>query len=544
MFSYWVFYPILGANAIPKLVADARHENPRFVASPCGAMMPHPEADPLCSDTPPCGAETAPPQLAMLAEAVRQQAMARFHIIQPFVERGVPLPEVARHHGVTLRTARRWVQRYRAGGLVALSRTRRTSRGLPRRVPPPMAQRIEALALQTPPLSVAAIHRQVVTLAAAEGTSAPCYRTVYNIIRRIAPALRTLAHHGSKTYHETFDLLYRREADAPNAIWQADHTLLDILLTDEHGQAKKPWLTVILDDYSRAVAGYMVAFEAPSAFHTALALRQAIWRKPEPTWQICGIPAILYTDHGSDFTSQHLEQVCADLKIQAVFSQVGQPRGRGRIERFFNTVNQLLLARLPGYAPAGWASQVTPSGDLPGFIRAFEHFVLQEYHQTPHSATGIAPQARWSANGFLPQLPVSLEQLDLLLLTVAKSRRVQQDGVRFQSLRYIDPTLAAYVGEDVTIRYDPRDMAEIRVYHQERFLCRAVCQELAGETVSLKDIIRARRRRTRELRQQLAGRQSLIDQLVASSVPGMACTAPTPSVQEPPPPVIKRYLYD
>jgi putative transposase len=39
--------------------------------------------------------------------------------------------------------------------------------------------------------------------------------------------------------------------------------------------------------------------------------------------------------------------------------------------------------------------------------------------------------------------PVSLDQLDLLLLTVAKSRRVHQDGLRFQSLRYIAPTLAA-----------------------------------------------------------------------------------------------------
>ena len=318
-----------------------------------------------------------------------------------------------------------------------------------------MTQRIEALALQTPPLSVAAIHRQVVTLAAAQGMPAPCYRTVYNIIRRIAPALRTLAHHGSKAYHETFDLLYRREADAPNAIWQADHTLLDMLLTDAKGHARKPWLTVILDDYSRAVAGYMVAFEAPSALHTALALRQAIWRKPEPTWQVCGIPGVLYTDHGSDFTSQHLEQVCADLKIQAIFSLVGQPRGRGRIERFFNTVNQLLLARLPGYAPAGFATQVTPGLDLQGFAHAFEHFVLHEYHQTPHSATGIPPQARWSANGFLPQMPTSLDQLDLLLLTVAKPRQVHQDGIRFQALRYIDPTLAAYVGESITIRYDP-----------------------------------------------------------------------------------------
>jgi hypothetical protein len=35
-----------------------------------------------------------------------------------------------------------------------------------------------------------------------------------------------------------------------------------------------------------------------------LALRQAIWRKEEPRWIVCGIPDVLYTDNGSDFTSQ------------------------------------------------------------------------------------------------------------------------------------------------------------------------------------------------------------------------------------------------
>ena len=119
--------------------------------------MPYPEAHPLHPDTSPCDTATAPPLLSTLSAAARQQAMARFQIIQPFLERGVPLPELARHHGVALRTARRWVQRYRTGGLVALSRTRRAGRGSPRRVPPDLTQRIEALALQTPPLSVAAI---------------------------------------------------------------------------------------------------------------------------------------------------------------------------------------------------------------------------------------------------------------------------------------------------------------------------------------------------------------------------------------------------
>jgi Mu transposase, C-terminal len=75
--------------------------------------------------------------------------------------------------------------------------------------------------------------------------------------------------------------------------------------------------------------------------------------------------------------------------------------------------------------------------------------------------------------GFLPRLPASLEHLDLLLLTVAQSRKVRQDGIHFPSLCCLDPTLAAYVGEQVIIRYDLRHMAEIRVFHQQRFLCRA-----------------------------------------------------------------------
>jgi putative transposase len=105
--------------------------------------------------------------------------------------------------------------------------------------------------------------------------------------------------------------------------------------------------------------------------------------------------------------------------------------------------------------------------------------------------------------------------------------------------------LAAYVEEDVTIRYDPREMAEIRVYPQERFLCRAVCQELAGETVSLKEIIRARQRRKRELQRQVRVRQALIDQVLAAPVPAGApreALPPAPSAPASQPRVaLKRY---
>ena len=42
-------------------------------------------------------------------------------------------------------------------------------------------------------------------------------------------------------------MVHRREADAPNAIWQADHTPLDILLINPDGEASKPWLTTVID---------------------------------------------------------------------------------------------------------------------------------------------------------------------------------------------------------------------------------------------------------------------------------------------------------
>ncbi len=53
--------------------------------------------------------------------------------------------------------------------------------------------------------------------------------------------------------------MHRREESRPNALWQADHAQLDILLLREDGATARPWLTAIIDDHSRAIAGYYLA---------------------------------------------------------------------------------------------------------------------------------------------------------------------------------------------------------------------------------------------------------------------------------------------
>ena len=90
---------------------------------------------------------------------------------------------------------------------------------------------------------------------------------------------------------------------------------------------------------------------------TALALRQAIWRKPQPGWHVCGIPQVLYTDHGSDFTSQHLEQVAADLKIRLIFSTVARPRGGGRSSGSSNRSRRCSSRGCPAMRVAGGPSR-------------------------------------------------------------------------------------------------------------------------------------------------------------------------------------------
>ncbi len=492
--------------------------------------------------------------LSALTAQERAQAMARFGMLQPFLEDHVELRQLAQQHQLAPRTLRRWVQHYTTGGLAGLVRQRRSDRGGHRRLPAELQQCIEGLALQTPPLSVAVIHRKVCALAHQHEMTPPSYSLVYAVVRQLPSALTTLAHQGSKAYHQRFDLLHRREAEAPDAIWQADHCLLDLLLVREGKAPAKPWLTVILDDYSRAIAGYFLTFEAPSALQTSLALRQAIWRKDEPRWHICGIPQVLYTDGGSDFTSQHLEHVSVDLHMRLTHSIPGQPRGRGRIERFFKTVQQMLLCELPGYAPPQGLVRGVPQLTLGDLDTRFRAFILDVYHVRPHSETQMPPQQRWEAGGFLPQMPDSLEQLDLLLLTVAKPRTVRRDGIRFLGQRYLDPTLAAYVGESVVLRYDPRDVAEVRVFYRNCFLCRAICQELAGAVVPLREIIHARNRHRRDLRQTLQKRVQVVESLLTvhrghpseaeASDQAVSTEAGTPSPPKTQAPKLKRYLHE
>ena len=430
-------------------------------------------------------------------------ALARWQILRLHVEDGIALAVLARDTDTSLRTLQRWKRAYTAGGIAALNPTDRVDAGR-RRTDADVVAFVERLALTRPRPSIAALHRLAVKEADRLGRPAPSYSTVRSIVQGLDPALVTLALEGPAAYRDRHELVLRRRAERPNATWQVDHTELDILIIGTDGKAERPWMTSIMDDYSRAICGYTVFTGAASAINTALALRQAIWRKSDPAWPMCGLPDVLHIDHGSDFTSQHIEYTAVALKIRLIYSTIGRPQGRGKVERFFGTVNTELLATLPGHITTG-ARSPQPQLTLADLDHAVGGFVA-EYNERPHSEIKQSPKDAWKGDGWLPRMPDSLDQLDDLLLTVPKNRVVQRDGIHFQGQRYLSPTLAPFVGQPVTIRYDPRDVSEIRVYDHDTYICTAVDEAHPNQRLSLRDIETARRARRRQLRAEINDR--------------------------------------
>jgi putative transposase len=84
---------------------------------------------------------------------------------------------------------------------------------------------------------------------------------VYDVRQEFADGFSDIGIGRQEGIQSVFRISAPARSQRSNAIWQADHSLLDILLVcDDGGRHAKPWLTVVLDDYSRAVAGHFGIF--------------------------------------------------------------------------------------------------------------------------------------------------------------------------------------------------------------------------------------------------------------------------------------------
>lgn len=87
----------------------------------------------------------------------------------------------------------------------------------------------------------------------------------------------------------------------------------------------------------------------------------------------------------------------------------------------------MLLSELDGYIMSKNPIAKLTLAELDKLIYNF----IITYNQRLHTEIQATPAGRWEEQGFLPRIPESLEQLDLLLLESAKQRIIRRDGIRF-----------------------------------------------------------------------------------------------------------------
>jgi len=150
----------------------------------------------------------------------------------------------------------------------------------------------------------------------------------------------------------------QERAEIPNQRWIIDHTRIDDYCAVNGVLLPRLWLTAVIDDCTSRCVGMAVSFRSPSAVQVLEALRNAILPKAYTTtlvgtyleceWDVMGIPDEIVVDNGLDLNAAHVTQACEALGISIMTMPPNEPWKKGRVERFFRTLNTTLFHRLPG----------------------------------------------------------------------------------------------------------------------------------------------------------------------------------------------------
>jgi len=325
---------------------------------------------------------------------------------------------------------------------------------------------------------------------AAEGLALPSRGSITRRLKRIPDIDIVAARDGRKKAGERFRPVIGSTPDttAPLQRVQIDHTKVDLIVVDEINRLplQRPFITIAIDEFSRAVLGFYLSLEAPSATSVGLCLVHSILPKDnwanriglEFPWPMYGRPDEIYVDNGSDFHSEAVERGCDAWGMKINFRPGGMAHFGGIIERMVGTA-MASVKTLPGATGASIAERGDRNPDreaamtLPELELIFATFFSGQYHRTLHAHHGITPYTKWMRGIFGDGqnsgrgIPTDIQDPQRLLIDFLplERRKLTQRGIRWGGVHYMDDILRSYLmhGKHYTfiVRRDPRDVSSI-----------------------------------------------------------------------------------
>ena len=336
---------------------------------------------------------------------------------------------------VSLSALRRYLKAYRDGGFEALRPTGRPDAGSPRAFPPEVLAKAIALRVEQPARTTQTLVELLQRDPALQLAKPLNAHTLTTHLRRRGQT-RRLLRQDPKTYR-------RFEREQVNELWQGDG-LVGPWLPDPHapGKKRRTHLFCFIDDHSRLVP-YAEFFFDEALPRMERVLKVAILRR--------GLPRAIYVDNGQVYSATQFAAACATLAVHRIQATPYAPEGKGKQERFFETLRAQFL-------PEVETSDITTLSALNESLWAWLECL---YHQRVHTETAQTPLARYSA-GLEQVRAVDPETLRHAFLWREK-RKVKRDAtLSLQGNRYqVDPRWA---GRTLELRFDPFDLSQIELY--------------------------------------------------------------------------------
>ncbi|PZP81035.1 MAG: urease subunit beta, partial [Stenotrophomonas maltophilia] len=281
-------------------------------------------------------------------------------------------------------------------------------------------------------------------------------------------------------------------ADFPLAVVQIDHTPLDVIVVDEEHRKPigRPYLTLAIDVFSRAIVGLYLTLDAPSATSVAMCISHAMNTKNEylrllgveGDWPVWGQIGTLHADNAREFKCKAVNRGCEANQIIMQWRPVKKPNYGGHIERYMGVV-ATEMKKVPGatFSNIKERDNYDSEKEASLTLREVEHylvnFIVNNYHQRVHSQLDAAPIKVWEdailgdeMPGVGRMLPADPDRVRMDFLPYFQAT-VQRYGVRIENLFYYDPILDRHIGateldnpklkRKFIFARDPRNISEV-----------------------------------------------------------------------------------
>ena len=318
----------------------------------------------------------------------------------------------------------------------------------------------------------------------ARNTQTPSYKTFSLAVRAKVGFRQTLARqgrraaYGQEPFYIELDLKTPRHGDRPFEIGHIDHTELDVeVISAQTGQVLgRPWMTLLVDAFSRRVLAFHVTFDPPSYRSCMMILRECVRRHQR-------LPQIVVLDGGREFDSVYFETLLARYECTKKTRPPAKARFGSVCERLFGITNTRFIHNLAGNTQITRnirqvTKSVNPKGhaswSMPELYDYLAEYLYEVYDTIEHPALGLAPRDAYergvAATGARPHRQIA-DDLEFQMWTlpttakgtakVAPGRGVKINHIYYWAESLRDPTIEH---SQVAVRYDPFDAGVAYVF--------------------------------------------------------------------------------